>query len=128
MTATLWTFLISFFLPLILLRPILQRGTQKIAAGQPWETSGWRTHHHHYGVLLLTLGLLVMIASGNSLPSLVPTGLGLGLVMDEFVASLFLTHKEPEASRLYRRSLLWTIALFCLAGLTLLLLTRLYSY
>lgn len=127
MIQTLSTFLISFFLPLLVLRPILQRGARKVAKNQPWETSGWRTHHHHYGVLLLSLGILVMIASNNSLPSLVPTGIGLGLVMDEFIASLFLTHKEPEGSRLYRRSLSWTIALFCTIALLLLLLGRLYT-
>lgn len=126
MQQALWIFLVSLFLPLVILRPVLQRGARKVSEGDPWETSGWRTHHHHYGVLILTLGILVMIASANSLPSLVPTGIGLGLVLDEFVASLFLTHKEPEGSRLYRRSLSWTIALFCTVALLLLLLSWLY--
>lgn len=127
MTEALSIFLISFFLPLLVLRPILQHGARKVAKSQPWETSGWRTHHHHYGILLLTLGVLVMIASNNSPSSLVPTGIGLGLVMDEFVASLFLTHKEPEGSRLYRRSLSWTVTLFCTITLLLLLLARLFA-
>lgn len=62
------------------------------------------------------LGVGVMIASNNDIFSLVPTGLGLGLMTDELIASLFLPHEEPEASRLYRWSLPWTIGVFCLYG------------
>jgi hypothetical protein len=127
MQHTILLFVGSLLLPLIVLRPILQRGSAKVAAGGEWKTSGWRTHHHHFGVVLLTGGLLIMLASTNSPASVIPTGIGLGLVLDEFVASLFLPHEEPQAARLYRWSLPLTMFIFgSLIGL-LLILAELYA-
>ena len=59
--------------------------------------TGLSFHHYHYGTILLTIGILLLIFHKRTTLAVVMSGVGLGLVLDTFIPSLLLvTSREAE--------------------------------
>ena len=69
-------------------------------------------HHFHYGVVFVAISALILVISGKNIFSLGFLGTGLGLILDEFIASLQMPGNRPLELEIYRRTLLPTSVLF----------------
>ncbi|PIP30146.1 hypothetical protein COU12_01965 [Candidatus Jorgensenbacteria bacterium CG10_big_fil_rev_8_21_14_0_10_54_38] len=74
--------------------------------------TGLQIHHLHYGVVLIFIASLLLLLGGESAYMVVLLGLGLGLVLDEFIASLLMPGDRPLELEVYGKSLFPTAALF----------------
>lgn len=74
--------------------------------------TGLQIHHLHYGIALIFLASLLFLVESGSVFVVALLGLGLGLVLDEFIASLLMPGDRPLELEVYRKSLLPTAALF----------------
>ena len=74
--------------------------------------TGLQVHHFHYGVVLVAIASLILVISGKNLYSLGFLGTGLGLILDEFMASLQMPGNRPLELEIYQRTLWPTSVLF----------------
>ncbi len=106
-------FTVSLLAPFIIIRGaihlILSR-KHDITAAAP--SMGVRFHHLHFGVMAVFAASLVLLFTGKNIFSVGLLGIGLGLILDEFIPSLLVPHQEPEASKIYLSSLRGTLILF----------------
>lgn len=78
-----------------------------------------RVHHAHLGIAMIFIAVLGLLLVGNTDYIILLFGLGLGLVFDQFITSLYLPQQEPDSSVVYRKSFMATIVLLLgLVGLT----------
>ena len=113
-----WIFLITLLVPVIIVRSVLHR-----IANPPQETvtiQGVRFHHLHFGIITVVVAAVILIFSGANIFSVGFLGIGLGLILDEFIPSLLIPHQEPLSTKLYLSSLRGTTILF--AAITVVLL------
>ena len=83
--------------------------------------TGIQIHHLHYGVVLVLLAVIAELFLGKNYWTIIFQGLGLGLILDEFISSLMLPEHRSIGLALYRRSFKGTLLLFLF--LTFVLLT-----
>ncbi len=113
-------FIISLIVPVIFSRTIVFLFfTQKSFIK---ELTNLNIHHVHYGIILVTIAIITLIFYKNNNATTSISGLGLGLILDEFIPSLLLTTSTEEAIIAYNQGLIPTLILFLLLiGLTILL-------
>jgi hypothetical protein len=107
----IWVFIITLITPLIVIRTVIHKMTrseQDITV----TIQGARFHHLHLGILLVFASAVLFIFTDVNIFSLAFLGLGLGLILDEFIPSLIVPHQEPTSTKLYLSSLRGTIILF----------------
>jgi hypothetical protein len=80
--------------------------------------TGLQVHHLHFGVVAVAISALILVTWGKGFLCLAFLGLGLGLILDEFLPSLQMPGNRPLELELYRRTLWPTLALFAAVGLT----------
>jgi hypothetical protein len=66
----------------------------------------------------VAISALILVTWGKGFLCLAFLGLGLGLILDEFLPSLQMPGNRPLELELYRRTLWPTLALFAAVGLT----------
>jgi hypothetical protein len=81
------------------------------------EVTNLTIHHYHYGIILLTLGLLMLLFYQQSKFSVILTGFGLGTILDSFVSRLFPASSRIQEIANYNEALLATIFLFTIISL-----------
>ena len=103
-------FLGSFILPLIFFRilVILKQGRVSFLR----EVTGLNVHHSHYGILLLTIAIILLIFHNISSLTIVLAGFGLGSVLDSFISSLFPSINRVEEIINYNGNFVPTLIIF----------------
>ena len=105
----IYIFSLSLFLPLIFYRLVVFFRAGKVSLLR--EVTGLNVHHYHYGVLLVTIGILLLLFYKVSLFSICLTGFGLGTILDSFISSLFKSTTRIEEITNYWGALVPTIIL-----------------
>jgi hypothetical protein len=103
-------FIISFCIPLVFYRiyVLLNQGKVSFLRG----LTGLEVHHYHYGIILVTIGILLLVFDKLSKTSVVISGLGLGAMLDGFISSLVPSFSRAEEIVNYGQNLLGTLVLF----------------
>jgi len=104
-------FVIALLGPLVVIRVAIHL-LMKRAHDITVAIQGVRFHHLHLGVLLIFAASLLFLFTGINIFSLGFLGIGLGLVLDEFIPSVLIPHQEPLSTKIYLSSLRGTIILF----------------
>ena len=73
---------------------------------------GLSVHHLHYGFIFILIAALIFIFYKINKLAVALMGLGLGLVLDEFIPSLLLMTIRSEEIVAYKQGFIWTIILF----------------
>ena len=105
-----WLFLISFILPLVLYRFVVYFRNGKVSFLR--GLTGFQVHHYHYGVLLVTIAIILILFHRISIPAIVISGFGVGAMLDGFISSLFPSITRVEEIINYQANLLPTVVLF----------------
>tara|TARA_Y100000310_G_C20259191_1_gene612831 strand:+ start:117 stop:506 length:390 start_codon:yes stop_codon:yes gene_type:complete len=105
----IYIFSLSLFLPLIFYRLVVFFRAGKVSLLR--EVTGLNVHHYHYGVLLVSIGILLLLFYEVSLFSIFLTGFGLGAMLDGFISSLFKSTTRTGEIINYQGALIPTIIL-----------------
>ena len=106
----MFSFILAFSLPLIFYRIVLI-----IKSGKPAfirQITGLNFHHYHYGVILVTIGIILILFYKISTPSILITGFGLGSMLDSFISSLMPSFTRTEEVINYFNNFIPTVILF----------------
>jgi len=76
------------------------------------EITNLSIHHYHYGILILTAGLLILLFYQQNKFSVILTGFGLGTILDSFVSRLYPASSRIQEIANYNEALPSTILLF----------------
>ena len=99
-TGGLLFFRVLFFIIPIYFKKPLTRSVLKL-----------RWHHLHWEVVLISLGIILLLLSGESAAVIVLFGIGLGFIIDLFIPSLMLETDREKELVVYRNSLIPTLFL-----------------
>ncbi len=105
-----WIFFISFILPLIFYRLVVVFREGKVSYLR--GLTGFKVHHSHYGVIILTVAVILLIFYEVSSLTIAVAGLGLGLALDSFISSLFPSLNRAGEIVNYSGNLIPTMILF----------------
>jgi CBS domain containing-hemolysin-like protein len=122
MLKNLLIFCIALFIPFIFFRTALYIISKPIEELSLHTREGLKFHHLHYGIMLLVVGILALLILGVTTFSIVLAGLGLGTILDEYLASLYIPEQEPAVTILYRKSFYPTLLILASTILLILLL------
>lgn len=117
-------FCVSLVLPLVIYRTLVF----VVYVGRPSPLralTGLTVHHLHYGVIILTVAVVMLILWQRGPLSVILAGLGLGLILDEFIPSLLLQTQRAEEIAAYTRGFVPTIVLFLVLLLAIVVVWRL---
>ena len=103
-------FSLFLFLPLIFYRLVVFFRLGEVSLLR--EFTGLNVHHYHYGVLLVSIGILLLLFYEVSLFSICLTGFGLGAMLDGFISSLFKSTTRAGEIVNYQGALIPTLILF----------------
>jgi len=115
-------FFISFIIPLVFYRFYVFLNKGKVSFLR--ELTGLNVHHSHYGIILLTIGVLLLVFDKVLTSSIIISGLGLGMTLDSFISSLMPSFSRVEEVYNYSNCLWGTVVLFLGVGLILVFLSR----
>jgi hypothetical protein len=103
-------FMCSFLLPLIFFRiqVVLKQGRVSFLR----SLTGYTVHHSHYGVILVTVAIILLIFYGINRYVILLAGLGTGTMLDSFISSLMPSISRAQEIVNYQGNLLPTIVLF----------------
>jgi hypothetical protein len=79
-------------------------------------------HHFHFGILLITIAIFVLLEKGVTQVTSFLLGLGLGCVWDEMPSSLFMKTKRKDEMESYEKGLFGTVIVFLVFTVITLLL------
>jgi hypothetical protein len=115
-------FIFSFMFPLFLYRlvVVLREGQVSWLRG----VTGYQVHHYHYGVLLVTIGVILLLFYEVNKFSVVVSGFGLGALLDGFISSLFASSSRVEEIVNYTGNFVPTVVLFSGVVLLVTLVSR----
>ena len=85
------------------------------------EWTGLSIHHYHYGVVLITAALLMLVFFKRNNFAVALGGLGLGLILDTFIPSLKLHLARETEIAAYSQGLLGTIVLIAVLVVVILM-------
>jgi len=105
----LFYFSISLILPLVFYRILVY--LKKGSVSYLRSLTGLQVHHYHYGIVLLTIAIILLIFHEISTLIIILTGIGLGCVLDSFISSLFPSINRIEEITNYNLNLIPTIIL-----------------
>ena len=111
-------FSISLILPFIFYRVLVHLKSGKVSYLR--GLTGLQVHHYHYGIVFLTIAVILLIFYRMSTSTIIISGFGLGCVLDGFISSLFPSINRAEEIINYNSNLISTIIL--LLGIILLVL------
>jgi hypothetical protein len=103
-------FIIFFFLSLVYYRIGVYVKNGSVSSLR--ALTGLKVHHYHYGVLLLTIGVILVLIYGLTKLSSVILGFGLGSTLDGFISSLFSSTNRVEEIINYTNNLVPTTVMF----------------
>ena len=103
-------FFSSFIVPLIFYRLVVFLRDGRVSFLR--ELTGFKVHHYHYGIILLTVAVILLIFHEISNLTIVVAGLGLGAVLDGFLSSFFSSGNRAGEIMNYSGNLIPTIVLF----------------
>ena len=95
----LWYRILFFIVPIYFKRP-LTRSVLKL-----------RWHHLHWGVILISTGIVLFLFSEESATVIILFGIGLGFIVDLFIPSLVLATDREKELVVYHNSLIPTLLL-----------------
>jgi hypothetical protein len=124
----LFIFCVSLLVPFMFFRTVIYIISRPLNEQNPYTREGLKFHHSHYGLMLLTVGLVGFLTIGVVPFSIILAGLGLGTILDEFFPSLYLPEPEPVVTAIYRKSFLPTLYILGIIVLAILLLGAALSY
>ncbi len=103
-------FIVSFILASLFYRLVvlLREGEVSYLRGM----TGLNIHHYHYGVLMVTVGVILLLFHGTSGWAVFFSGFGLGAVLDGFISSMFKSLSRVEEIASYTGNLFPTVVLF----------------
>ena len=110
----LWYRILFFIVPIYFKRP-LTRSVLKL-----------RWHHLHWGIVLISTGIVLFLLSGESVAIIILFGIGLGFIVDLFIPSLVLETDREKELVVYRNSLIPTLLLGFAFILAIILLSVLF--
>jgi hypothetical protein len=94
-------FVASLLLPFLFFRTVLTKLVKKKGLPGPYIRQGRKFHHLHFGMGILIIGIFGFLSLKNSLFGVIVSGIGLGMMFDDFVPSLYIPESEPETSKMY---------------------------
>jgi hypothetical protein len=97
-------FIIPFIAAIIVFRVIIFLISKPLSEITVHTREGAKFHHLHFGVVVLFVGILLVLTYGKNNVSLAFLGFGFGMIIDEYIPSLYLPEPEPFTSTLYRQS------------------------
>ncbi len=113
-------FIIAMFAPFLFFRGVLGFLSKSRDLSREYVREGKKFHHLHFGLGILLVGLLGFMILGVETYIIIISGLGFGMIMDDFIPSLYLPEPEPQTSKLYLNSFRSTLLLFVGIGVVLL--------
>lgn len=105
-------FLIAFILPMIYWRTLFYIAKHKFNAPFTRTKTGLQVHHLHFGVIFLVVAVEMLLISGQSYFFWILLGLSMGLIIDEYIASLMLPGNRPLELDIYDKAFKPTVVLF----------------
>lgn len=103
-------FLGSLILPLIFFRILVFLKDGQVSFLR--NITGLSVHHYHYGIIFLTIAVILLIFNKITPLTIVLAGLGLGSTLDSFISSLFPSINRAEEIVNYNINLVPTLVLF----------------
>jgi glycosyltransferase involved in cell wall biosynthesis len=120
--AELKLFLVSLIIPAIIYRVVISLSSNTVS---PLRTlTGLSFHHLHYGIILLTISLLILLFNKKNKLTFILSGIGFSLTLDSFIPSLLLKTERGMELVAYNRSLLFTVILFIVVILITMVMYR----
>ena len=110
MDKEVYLFSLFLFIPLIFYRLVVFFRDGKVSVLR--EVTGLNVHHYHYGVLWVTIGVLLLLFYEISTLTVCLTALGLGTILDSFISSLFNSTTRAGEIVNYQGALVPTVVLF----------------
>ena len=89
--------------------------------------TGLQIHHAHYGILFVLIANIFLIFDIKNNFIIALLGLGLGLILDEFIPSLLMPGERGLELEIYKKSFLKTILLFLIVIIFIFLVAFLSS-
>jgi|GEM_PF-2126966 len=121
MLNTIILFIISFSSPFIFFRIILTLLSHKRDQTTSYIREGRKFHHLHFGVGILIVGIIGFLVLGTTAFPTIISGIGLGMILDDFIPSLYIPEPEPQTTNTYFGSFFSTF--FLLLFITIIILT-----
>lgn len=105
-------FLVAFTLPFVYWRSLFLFATKKFDKPFSRTKTGLQIHHAHFGIIIVLTAAMMILFGEKSIYFFGVLGLGLGLVMDEYIPSLYMPGDRPLELKVYKESLGKTFYLF----------------
>ena len=103
-------FIFSFIMPLIFFRIHVFLNNGKVSILR--ELTGLKVHHSHYGIILISITIILLLFYKiNNLTTFL-SGLGVGTMLDSFISSLFPSINRVGEIANYNAALIPTLFLF----------------
>jgi len=112
----------AFIIPMIYYRIAVLFFVEEVSTLR--AITGLSIHHAHYGIILLTISILMFVFYKRNNLSIALAGGGLGLVLDEFIPSLLFTSLRAQEIDVYFRGFIPTVILFIAVILISIILYR----
>ena len=110
---TIYSFLVAFCLPMIYWRTLFYIAKYKFDKPFTREKTGLQVHHLHFGVIFTMIAVITMLLTKTENTYIwALLGLGLGLIVDEYIPSLLLPGNRPIELGVYDKSFKPTVILF----------------
>ncbi len=105
-------FLLALIAPFLYWRGLFYVASHTFDRAFTRDKTGLQVHHAHYGILFVLVASIILLSGGESVLVIILLGLGLGLILDEFIPSLLMPGNRPLELEIYRKSFLKTAILF----------------
>ena len=110
---TVLLFLIAFCVPMVYWRTLFYIAKHKFNTPFTRTKSGLQVHHLHFGVIFTMVAVIDMLLTHTqNIYIWALLGLGLGLIVDEYIPSLLLPGDRPVELAVYDKGFKPTVFLF----------------
>jgi|SRR3989344_1534378 len=118
----IFIFIIFFLIPFVYYRSLYYIYPAYFKESKLRISLGLQIHHIHYGAVILLITAFTLIFYGKNNYVLALFGLGLGLVLDEFVPALLMSGNRKMEMNAYAKGFIPTLIIFLLIILAMILL------
>lgn len=115
-------FILALIAPFLYWRGLFYVASHTFDRAFTRDKTGLQVHHAHYGILFVLIGIIALLFTGKNDFIIALLGLGLGLILDEFIPSLLMPGNRPLELEVYRKSFLKTVFLFLTVIATILII------
>jgi hypothetical protein len=105
-------FIIALLIPILFFRTLFYASNKFLTKTILREKTGLKIHHMHYGTIMITIASILLLFLGKTIYIIALLGLGLGYVLDEFIASVMLKTNRKEKLKIYDKAFKPTVILF----------------